>query len=130
MFIEHQDSLKKEISNNFFLQTLKVNDINYFVNDDQKKYIDNKIDKNNCVEDAIQNIFPSMSVEDFKTEYLNDQRIYEIVWTKKENQEYLSKKISDIFSEKLSTKCRRFPNNYNQKQIAKIFEKGKAKNIL
>ena len=23
----------------------------------------------------------------------------------------------------------RFPNNYNQKQIAKIFEKGKAKNI-
>ena len=55
---------------------------------------------------------------------------FTIVWTKKENQEYLSKKISDIFSEKLSTKCRRFPNNYNQKQIAKIFEKGKAKNIL
>ena len=236
MFIEHQDSLKKEISNNFFLQTLKVNDINYFVNDDQKKYIDNKIDKNNCVEDAIQNIFSSMSVEDFKTEYLNEQRIYEIltnnteinikninnnkkiskdnknkkekifrikkirnilgrrklnqpqlysrganhtkfgednivrkikiyftnstmkyinkkyieflgkkskkrllgkikpnftiVWTKKENQEYLSKKISDIFSEKLSTKCKRFPNNYNQKQIAKIFEKGKAKNVI
>ena len=49
---------------------------------------------------------------------------FTIVWTKKENQEYLSKKISDIFSEKL------FPNNYNQKQIAKIFEKGKAKNIL
>lgn len=47
-----------------------MNDINYFVNDDQKKYIDNKIDKNNCVEDAIQNIFSSMSVEDFKTEYL------------------------------------------------------------
>jgi len=34
MIIEYQDSLKKEISNNFFLQTLKVNDINYFVNDD------------------------------------------------------------------------------------------------
>ncbi len=35
-----------------------------------------------------------------------------IVWTKKENQEYLAKNISDILSEKLSTKCRRFPNNY------------------
>ena len=55
---------------------------------------------------------------------------FTIVWTKKENQEYLSKKISDIFSEKLSTKCKRFPNNYNQKQIAKIFEKGKAKNVI
>ena len=63
-------------------------------------------------------------------EFLGKKPNFTIVWTKKENQEYLSKKISDIFSEKLSTKCRRFPNNYNQKQIAKIFEKGKAKNIL
>ena len=74
MIIEHQDNLRKEISNNFFFQALKVNDINYFVNDNQKNYIDNKIDKNNCAEDAIQNIFPSISEEDFKT-----QRIYEIL---------------------------------------------------
>jgi len=79
MIIEHEDNLRKEISNNFFLQALKVNDINYFVNDNQKNYIDNKIDKNNCAEDAIQNIFPSISDEDFKTEYLNEQRIYEIL---------------------------------------------------
>ena len=37
---------------------------------------------------------------------------FTIVWTKKENQEYLSKKISDIFSEKL------------------LFEKGEAKNVI
>ena len=236
MFINNQDNLKKEISYNHLIQTLKVNDFNYVENDSQKKYIDYKIESNNCVEDAIQNIFPSLNENDLNTEYLNDKRIYEIitnnteiktkslnikkknkisdkhikekifrikkirnilgrrklnqpqlysyganhtkfgednivrkikiyftnstmkyinkkyieflgkkskkrllgrikpnftiVWTKKENQEYLAKKIRDIFSEKLSTKCRRFPNNYNQKQIAKILENGKAKEVI
>ena len=51
-------------------------------------------------------------------------------WTKKENQVYLSKKIKDVFSENLSTKCRRFPNNYNKKQIAKILKNNKAKEVI
>ena len=55
---------------------------------------------------------------------------FTIAWTKKENQAYLSKQIKNIFSEKLSTKCRRFPNNYNQKQIAKIFKNGKAHEVI
>ena len=55
---------------------------------------------------------------------------FTIVWTKKENQEYLSKKIKDVFSEKLSTKCRRYPNNYNKRQITKILQNGKAKEII
>ena len=52
------------------------------------------------------------------------------VWTKKDNQEYLSKTIKDIFSEELSTKCTRYPCNYNIKQIKKVMQKGKPKEVI
>ena len=52
------------------------------------------------------------------------------VWTKKDNQEYLSKTIKDIFSEELSTKCTRYPCNYNIKQIKKVIQKSKPKEVI
>ena len=52
------------------------------------------------------------------------------VWTKKDNQEYLAKTIKDIFSEELSTKCTRYPCNYNIKQIKKVIHKSKPKDVI
>ena len=52
------------------------------------------------------------------------------VWTKKDNQEYLSKTIKEIFSEKLSNKCKKYPKNYNYKQINSIIQKNEAKEII
>ena len=52
------------------------------------------------------------------------------VWTKKDNQEYLSKTVKEIFSEKLSNKCKRYPKNYNSKQIKSIIEKNEAKEVI
>ena len=234
MILKHQDSLKKEFSNNFYPMTLKVFNINFPDNFTEKKIIDSKFWSINYLEDEVQNLFHSFDSDDFnKTDYLYDKRIYEITnnsdkkekklnskrensynprkqkifrikkirnllgrrklnqpelyscganhtkfrednivrkvkiyftnstmsyinklyneylgiqtkkcllgrvkpnfanaWTKKENQEYLSKNIKDIFSEKLSTKCRRYPNNYNKKQIAKILKSNKAKEVI
>lgn len=231
MIIDHQDTLKNELSNISFLKTIKLNNIMNLDDGFQKNKIDNKIGNSFNVEDAFLNIFPPLPNDEFNTEYLNYNRIYEITnnteinhreqnpennnncrkekifkikkirqmlgrrklnqpqlyscganhtkfgednivrkikiyftnstmsyinqkyiefsgikskkrllgrikpnftiaWTKKENQAYLSKQIKNIFSEKLSTKCRRFPNNYNQKQIAKIFKNGKAHEVI
>ena len=52
------------------------------------------------------------------------------VWTKKENQQYLKKKIKDIFSQTLSNKYKRYPKNYNIKQIEMIIKNNEAKDII
>ena len=52
------------------------------------------------------------------------------VCTKKGNKEYLSKKIRDIFEEKLSTKCKRYSKNHNQKQIQNLIKNNEAKEII
>ena len=52
------------------------------------------------------------------------------VSTKKENQEYLKKKIKDIFSQSLSNKCKRYPKNYNIKQIDMLIKNNEAKDII
>ena len=52
------------------------------------------------------------------------------VSTKKENQEYLKKKIKDIFSQGLSNKCKRYPKNYNIKQIDMLIKNNEAKDII
>ena len=52
------------------------------------------------------------------------------VWTKKDNQEYLSKTVKEIFSEKLSNKCKRYPKNYNSKQIDSLIQKNEAKEVI
>ena len=230
MIVDHQDTLKNELLNISFLKTIKMNDSINLDKDFKKNDIDNKIGNIYNVDEAFLNIFPYLSNDEYNTEYLNYNRIYEITnnteikqkeqnhnnnncrngkifkikkirqmlgrrklnqpqlyscganhtkfgednivrkikiyftnstmsyinqkyiefsgikskkrllgrikpnftiaWTKKENQAYLSKQIKNIFSEKLSTKCRRFPNNYNQKQIAKIFKNGKAHEVI
>ena len=229
MIVDHQDTLKNELLNISFLKTIKMNDSIYLDKDYKNNDIDYKIGNIYNVNDAFLNIFPYLSNDEYNTEYLNYNRIYEITnnteikhreqnnnnncrkekifkikkirqilgrrklnqpqlyscganhtkfgednivrkikiyftnstmsyinqkyieftgikskkrllgrikpnftiaWTKKENQEYLSKQIKNIFSEKLSTKCRRFPNNYNQKQITKIFKNGKAHEVI
>ena len=230
MIIDHQDTLKNELLNISILKTINLNDLTNLGKDYKINNIDNKIGTDYNFEEAILNIFPSLSDDGFNTELLNYKRIYEITnnteikqkeqnhnnnncrngkifkikkirqklgrrklnqpelyscganhtkfgednivrkikiyftnstmsyinqkyieftgikskkrllgrikpnftiaWTKKENQEYLSKQIKNIFSEKLSTKCRRFPNNYNQKQITKIFKNGKAHEVI
>ena len=230
MIVDHQDTLKNGLLNISFLKTIKMNDSINLDKDFKKNDIDNKIGNIYNVDEAFLNIFPYLSNDEYNTEYLNYNRIYEITnnteikqkeqnhnnnncrngkifkikkirqmlgrrklnqpqlyscganhtkfgednivrkikiyftnstmsyinqkyiefsgikskkrllgrikpnftiaWTKKENQAYLSKQIKNIFSEKLSTKCRRFPNNYNQKQIAKIFKNGKAHEVI
>ena len=52
------------------------------------------------------------------------------VCTKKGNKEYLSKKIRDIFEEKLSTKCKRYSKNHNQRQIQNLIKNNEAKEII
>ena len=233
MLMEYQDTLKKQLSNNFGTIKTKLYDINYTYFENQKKQFDNKFWNINYVEDEVQNMFHSFDSDEINTDYLFDKRIYEITnntdlkekklnfreniehnhknqkifrikkirnllgrrklnrpelytsganhtkfrednivrkikiyftnsimsyinkkyieflgiktkkqllgrikpnfanaWTKKENQVYLSKKIKDVFSDNLSTKCRRFPNNYNKKQIAKILKNNKAKEVI
>ena len=234
MFLEQQDTLKNESTNNFYPTTLRVYHINFPDNIHEKKINDSKFWSINYLEDEVQNLFHSFDSDEVNnTDYLYDKRIYEITnnsdrkekklndkivniynqkkqkifrikkirnllgrrklnqpelyscganhtkfrednivrkvkiyftnstmsyinkiyneflgiktkkcllgrvkpnfanaWTKKENQEYLSKNIKDIFSEKLSTKCRRYPNNYNKKQIAKILKSNKAKEVI
>lgn len=235
MSLEKLDTLKKEFTNFFYPNTLKLSNINYPDNDNPKNIIDYKFWSINYAEDEFQSIFHTFDNDDinYNTDCLYDKRIYEITnnshkkvkkqndkkvkshnqksqkifrikkirnllgrrkinqpelyscganhtkfrednivrkikiyftnsmmsyinkkyieflgtqtkkrllgrikpnfanaWTKKENQEYLSKKIKDVFSEKLSTKCRRYPNNYNKKQIAKILKNDRAKEII
>ena len=54
------------------------------------------------------------------------------IWTKKGNQEFLEKKLKDVFSEELSERCSTFHDkkNYNKEQIEKLYEKNKAKNVI
>lgn len=235
MSLEKLDTLKKEFTNFFYSNTIKLSNINYPENDNQKKILDYKFWSINYAEDEFQSIFHTFDNDEinYNTDFLYDKRIYEITnnsdkkekklndkkvnchnqktqkifrikkirnllgrrkinqpelyscganhtkfrednvvrkikiyftnsmmsyinkkyieflgtqtkkrllgrikpnfanaWTKKENQEYLSKKIKDVFSEKLSTKCRRYPNNYNKKQIAKILKNDRAKEII
>ena len=52
------------------------------------------------------------------------------VWTKKDNQEYLSKTVKEIFAGRLSNKCKRYPKNFNSKQIDSLIEKNEAKEII
>lgn len=54
------------------------------------------------------------------------------IFTKKGNQEFLEKKLKDVFSEELSERCSTFHDkkNYNKEQIEKLYEKNKAKNVI
>ena len=54
------------------------------------------------------------------------------IWKKKGNQEFLEKKLKDVFSEELSERCSTFQDkkNYNKEQIEKLYEKNKAKNVI
>ena len=51
-------------------------------------------------------------------------------WKKKDNQEYLSKTIKDIFSSNLSNKCKRYPKNYNKVQIGIVIKNNEAKEVI
>ena len=99
MFLEHQDSLKKEFRNNYFPTTLKVYDINFPDNINEKKIIDSKFWSINYLEDDVQNLFHSFDSDDFNnTDYLYDKRIYEITNNsdKKEKKLNYKKKIAII----------------------------------
>lgn len=54
------------------------------------------------------------------------------IWRKKGNQDFLEKKLKDVFSEELSERCSTFHDkkNYNKEQIEKLYEKNKAKNVI
>ena len=54
------------------------------------------------------------------------------IWKKKGNQEFLEKKLKDVFSEELSERCSTFHDkkNYNKEQIEKLYEKNKAKDVI
>ena len=54
------------------------------------------------------------------------------IWRKKGNQEFLEKKLKDVFSEELSERCSTFNDkkDYNKEQIEKLYEKNKAKNVI
>ena len=78
MNIVHQDILKNEISNFILSKTIKLKDITNFDKDYQGNDIDYKVENIYNVDDAFLNIFPSLSNEEFNTEYLNYNRIYEI----------------------------------------------------
>ena len=54
------------------------------------------------------------------------------IWRKKGNQEFLEKKLKDVFSEELSERCSTFHDkkNYNKEQIEKLYQKNKAKNVI
>ena len=54
------------------------------------------------------------------------------IWRRKGNQEFLEKKLQDVFSEELSERCSTFHDKkkYNKEQIEKLYEKNKAKNVI
>jgi len=52
------------------------------------------------------------------------------VWKRKDNNEYLSKTIKDIFSSSLSNKCKRYLKNYNIVQIENVIKKNEAKEVI
>ena len=115
MFLENQETLKKEFSNNFYPTILKASNINYPDNIIEKKIIDSKFLSINYLEDEVQNLFHSFDSDDFNnTDYLYDKRIYEIT----NNSDRKEKKLND-----------KIVNSYNQKK-QKIFRIKKIRNLL
>ena len=49
---------------------------------------------------------------------------------KEDNLEFLDLSISEFFSQKLSSKLLNFKDNYNEKLIKRIFEKGEEKKVI
>ena len=113
MNIVHQDILKNEISNFFLSKTIKLKDITNFDKDYQGNDIDYKVENIYNVDDAFLNIFPSLSNEEFNTELLNYNRIYEIT----NNTEIIHREQN--------------PNNNNNNcRKGKIFKIKKIRQIL
>jgi len=75
MIIDHQDTLKNELLN---ISLLKMNDLINLDKDYKNHDIDYKVENIYNVNDAFLNIFPSLSNDEYNTEYLNYNRIYEI----------------------------------------------------
>ena len=78
MIVDHQDTLKNELLNISFLESIKLNDLKNLDKEYQKNDIDYKGGNIYNVDDAFLNIFPSLSNDEYNTEYLNYNRIYEI----------------------------------------------------
>ena len=78
MIVDHQDTLKNGLLNISFLKTIKMNDSINLDKDFKKNDIDNKIGNIYNVDEAFLNIFPYLSNDEYNTEYLNYNRIYEI----------------------------------------------------
>jgi hypothetical protein len=78
MIIDHQDTLKNELLNISFLKTIKMNDSINLDKDYKNNDIDYKVGNIYNVNDAFLNIFPYLSNDEYNTEYLNYNRIYEI----------------------------------------------------
>ena len=89
MLMEYQDTLKKQLSNNFGTIKTKLYDINYTYFENQKKQFDNKFWNINYVEDEVQNMFHSFDSDEINTDYLFDKRIYEITNKNKKNKEFI-----------------------------------------
>ena len=52
------------------------------------------------------------------------------VWTKKDNQEYLTKTAKEVFSERLSSKCTRYGQKHNIDQIRILIEENEAIEVI
>jgi hypothetical protein len=78
MIVDHQDTLKNELLNISFLESIKLNDLKNLDKEYQKNDIDYKGGNIYNVDDAFLNIFPSLINDEYNTEYSNYNRIYEI----------------------------------------------------
>jgi hypothetical protein len=110
----------------------------------QTEAIHNKFKEDNIVNKIkIYFINSTMKLINKKyAEFLNDksnkrllQKIkpnFTKVYNKKKNRQFLSKKISEIFSEELSGRCSTFQNkkNHNKEQIENLMKKNKAKEVI
>ena len=85
-----------------------------YINYEYKKYLLNQNQKVKKMKDLIQRITPKIS------------RIIK----KKDNLEWLKKKLYQVFSENVSDKCTLYNREYNKYEINKIFKENKATNVI
>jgi hypothetical protein len=85
-----------------------------YINYEYKKYLLNQNQEVKKMKDLIQRITPKIS------------RIIK----KKDNLEWLKKKLYQVFSENVSDKCTLYNREYNKHEINKIFKENKATNVI
>ena len=75
--------------------------------------------------------FKSLKLKPTKQKFLQKlEQKYTDYATKKEEKIFLSKKLSEVFSDSVSKRCKNHNIDYNERNIKKLLNKGEPKNLI